>query len=109
MTKPHEVDWLVLPAEFGPWRVVSKRGHIMATVGDGCSTRADGADLVAAAPEMARLLLDLEWQGGDVAGNAICPSCCADKYPPGDWNAKPVHRPDCKLDALIERLGLRAP
>lgn len=60
-------------------------------------------NLAAAAPEMARALIAIEWDGGDVAGNSICPFCCADKYPEEGRN----HKPDCALAAALRKAGIR--
>ena len=52
---------------------------------------------------MRALLRDLEWAGGDVAGNKICPSCSADRYDRarGGLDAPPLHASGCRLAALI--------
>ena len=50
--------------------------------------------LAAAAPEMARLLLDLEWMGEP--GGYRCPSCA-------DYHR---HRPNCRLVAVLRKAGV---
>lgn len=59
-------------------------------------------DLASAAPDMARALLAIEWEGragpaGDVRG--ACPSCEAE--------LPDSHRPDCALDGALRRAGVR--
>jgi hypothetical protein len=54
------------------------------------------------APDMARLLLDAEWSGGDVGGLTICPWCAARKYPEPSR-----HKPTCPFVELLSRAGLR--
>lgn len=58
------------------------------------------AKLAAAAPEMLRVLLQVEWEGGDCAGTSVCPACAADKYPENR------RRHDaCPLDAALTAAG----
>lgn len=65
----------------------------------------DRAQLAAAAPEMARLLLELEWAGGftypyDTGTTSCCPVCTAE---PSEG-----HEKDCKLVAVLVKAGVRA-
>lgn len=70
------------------------------------------ARLAAAAPEMARLLLELEWGGEPVraiAGPiATCPSCLGMR-PQLSRDAGPRggHRKDCRLIAVLRKAGVR--
>lgn len=65
--------------------------------------REDRARLASAAPEMARVLLAIEWSGG---GDGDCPSCRGDRY--YGTNAHPAgHAPDCALDAALRKAGVR--
>ena len=58
------------------------------------------AELIAAAPDMATLLRELEWTPFVSLGSRtsyVCPAC---------GNFEPHrHAPDCKLDALLTRIG----
>jgi len=58
----------------------------------------EDAKLIVKAPEMAQMLRELEWSGGDVSG-AGCP-VCDDCHP----NRKREHKPDCELAALLREL-----
>jgi hypothetical protein len=51
--------------------------------------------LAAAAPEMARLLLELQWSGDEARYR--CPACEA--------TAHPDHAPDCRLVAVLRKAG----
>lgn len=100
MTKPHEETWEYRPtredvvvrepngdyaimdldhdAEFNPTHILDARGR-----------------LAAAAPEMARLLLELEWAGSewDYGGSDPCCPCCGERAP------MQVHIPAKRIDA----------
>lgn len=52
--------------------------------------------LAAAAPEMARMLLELEWSGDEARYR--CPACEA--------TAHPNHAPDCRLVAVLRKAGV---
>jgi hypothetical protein len=56
----------------------------------------DRAKLAAAAPDMARLLIEIEWQGDEVRYR--CPSC---------GGGTPGHESDCALDAVLRKAGVR--
>ena len=58
------------------------------------------ARLAAAAPAMARTLLELEWGGGD--GTSISPCCAHRDTHPGEDRR---HRADCVLDAILTSIG----
>lgn len=73
------------------------------------------ARLMAAAPDMARVLLAVEWSDHDEEGSK-CPSCGAPEYvPPARYDAageyigytEGTHEADCALKAAIEKAGLR--
>lgn len=71
----------------------------------------DRARLAACAPEMARMLVELEWSGGyeygqDSGVDACCPSCMADAPSPA-LGISGVHKLDCRLIALLRKAGVR--
>ena len=74
MTRPHEETWEAVDGE--------------------------RAKLAACAPEMARMLLAVEWQGymPHMKSTGSCPSCEGDE---------PRHAPDCAFDALLRKTGVR--
>ena len=114
--KPWEETWAVIGSfadggqVFGPWCVVDGRSHVVATFGDGCSND-DSARLAACAPEMARLLLEVEGAGerdGDRVG-AACPFCggfgLINQLGPG---VEPIcHEGHCALVAVLKKAGVR--
>ena len=53
--------------------------------------------LAATAPEMARVLLAVEWDGG------TCPSCGGTR----DRHEDDGHADDCALDAVLRKAGVR--
>ena len=53
------------------------------------------ARLIAAAPDMLKVLEQLEWDGYDYLGNPTCPAC-AQRQTVG-------HYPDCELSAAIKK------
>ncbi len=61
------------------------------------------AQLVSAAPDMARVLLEMEWRGFPLPriGNEECATCvgCGDR--------RPSHKPSCMLDAALRKAGVR--
>lgn len=53
------------------------------------------------------LLIEHEWNGGDVGGSPICPECTAPKYPgPGD--TPPKHKPGCRWGDFVAAARARA-
>jgi len=79
------------------------------------SADADRARLAAAAPEMVRVLLAIEWSGSDEEGSK-CASCGEREYAPPalyDEAGKYLsytpgsHSPDCALDAALRKAGVR--
>ncbi len=62
------------------------------------------ARLASAAPEMARVLLALEWTG--VAHEEL-PACIVCGYLPDLPNPEDGHKPDCALVAALRKAGLR--
>jgi hypothetical protein len=63
--------------------------------------RYDLARALAASPDMARVLLAVEWSGREGRDNDVaCPVC-------GEWEAFGKHRPDCALDAALRKAGVR--
>lgn len=64
---------------------------------------AQRAKLASAAPEMARVLLDIEWSARDAT---MCPSCNGD-VAPAYAGATFGHSLACELDAAIRKAGLR--
>ena len=65
------------------------------------------ARLIAAAPDLVRELLEIEWEGdGEFRGYRYCPSCAAAvaRYPP----MRPAeHLPYCTLLAALRKAGVR--
>lgn len=69
---------------------------ILNAAGGWSCMREDKAKLASAAPDMARLLLELEWTFGDIAA---CPSCIR-WYPSG-------HADDCEWLRAMKKAGVR--
>ena len=114
--KPWEETWVCAGVvidghTFGPWRVFSKTpGHLVCTVGDGCSNP-DAANMVAAAPELVRVLLAIEAKA--ISDVSECGAC---GQPVTYWIAdsgRDYHDPylghevDCALDAALAKAGVR--
>lgn len=69
---------------------------------EGYQDSAARAKLAAAAPAMARLLLELEWAGHDpYADDYACPSC---EWPQGRTKE---HHPECTWLAVMRAAGVR--
>lgn len=71
--------------------------------------------IASAAPDMARVLLAIEWSSSDEDGSE-CPSCHARAYvPPPRYDAdgkylgytEGTHEPDCAWGAAIRKAGIR--
>lgn len=121
MTKPWEETWFAescarLTRADGPDPQWGDRRHV-ADVAEDSDER---ARLASAAPDMARVLLAIEWAGGRPEGPPECPSCRADEYEdvivgPTTHDAagryigyrKREHEPDCALDAALRKAGVR--
>lgn len=117
MTKPWEATWR--------WNeerceIVSDQRDdldneivIVETDGGCYPPRQGDQELIAAAPDMARVLLAIEWAGragpaGDI--RAACPSCGADRSEMYDGRGPVVvvdHDADCALDAALRKAGVR--
>jgi hypothetical protein len=77
----------------------------------------DTARFVAAAPDLARVLLAVEWHRVLIQGDEawVCPSCGNERLDPGDEEKLPAlvaagmlgHRPDCALDGALRKAGVR--
>lgn len=129
MTKPWEETWSYkLDAEDraqihvsvdGDWELVAEHGWQRSAVA--VPVVEARFQLASAAPEMARVLMHLEWCNDDVSG-PYCESCNAVRY--NDWRELSMsdaemwehirrvpgdndHRADCKLDAAIRKAGVR--
>jgi hypothetical protein len=61
------------------------------------------AALIAAAPNLVRALLEVEWVEYEGPGSAICPACKLGRV---DWAAD-AHAPGCELDAALRKAGAR--
>lgn len=109
--KPWEEEWKVVgqkpPGEtvtYGPWLIIDGRGARVGTVGDGCS-EAHHARLVAAAPEMARLLLEAQYTPTGYDHMPCCPwcgmpeNCDRTVWPTG-------HQTDCGFVAVLRKAGV---
>lgn len=72
----------------------------------------ESAELAAAAPDMARLLLDLEWSGCEQQPYdsciPACPACGVPKYDDlGDEReVRPKHAEGCRLIAVLRQAGV---
>lgn len=65
------------------------------------------ARLASAAPEMARVLLAVEWMPHPETELRFCPSCDGE-YPEDFPNCLDAgHRPGCALDAALRKAGAR--
>ena len=69
--------------------------------GDGTEADEANAKLAAAAPDMARALLAIEWRGGVQGDSGMCPSCSV--------FAGFSHAPNCALDAALRKAGVPRP
>jgi hypothetical protein len=96
----------------GPWRWYQEAGRRMPILraSDDTGVIIWGRDfdsceygdkaLIAAAPDMAAMLRELEWQFNDRAGVGVCPSCrCTEDVGYGGG-----HAPDCRLASLLKAL-----
>jgi len=63
------------------------------------------AKLAAAAPDLVRALLLVEWASTGLDENA-CPDCGV-VWGGADGNGSPPHMPDCRLDAALRKAGAR--
>jgi hypothetical protein len=103
------------------WNADPRDDEYVSTIGR-VGLRGDGrAPLASAAPDMARVLLAVEWSGkvdyvGD-GGYECCPSCCG--VAPGFERLTDAvddiargrsvagHKRDCVLDAALRKAGVR--
>ncbi len=101
--KAHEETWELVPRN-GGWRLHAEGEEEHSTFWDADPGR---ARLAAAAPEMARLLLELQWSGGSYEGDhmaACCPSCEAFSVTSDVTAGK--HEPGCRLAAVLQKAGV---
>ena len=67
--------------------------------------------LASAAPDMARVLLAVEWSGSTPTATGphpTCPSCAGmQPHPSRDAGPRGGHRKDCALDAALRKAGAR--
>lgn len=98
MTKPWEEEWSAAEQPSPLCQILRRTGP-----GEACGDLLDGERLVlaVAAPDMARVLLDIEWSGGDDGG--YCPACQGVEH----HVSSPGHRPACTLDAALRKAGIR--
>lgn len=61
------------------------------------------ARLIAAAPDLLALALDLEWSASDLKYGECCPLCRAAKLPVGQLDPFNGHTPMCALNAAIAK------
>lgn len=78
--------------------------------GDACEDTHQVADMIAAAPEMARLLLELEWISQETDEGALQPQCmiCEVRHE-WDWRSQSwtnTHAPDCRWAAVLRKAGV---
>jgi hypothetical protein len=102
--KPWEEEWFVVPAESGEAThygyVAVKRPNSVGLLVE--EAKPPVAQLVAAAPEMARLLLQMEWAGRFGYGGESDPACFFCNVFEGY-----AHKSDCALDAALKKAGVR--
>lgn len=84
--------WMVLDSE-------SPRCLVADTISEAQSR------LIAAAPDMARVLLEVEWSAQNQYGQAQCPSCRGDEYKDGE--PRTGHEEHCALFAALQKAGVR--
>lgn len=112
MSKPWEEEWAaarggnyVGPHHFGDsgwWEVRDSDETTLLTTGAPLDDAGSGearARLASAAPDMARLLLELEWCDDD---GHYCPSCGYSRF-----RTPQTHAPDCRLVAVLRKAGVR--
>ncbi len=63
------------------------------------------ARLAACAPDLVRVLLDVEWAGRNQWGIAVCPRCGGEEYFEGELRTG--HLEYCALDAALRKAGVR--
>lgn len=103
--KPWEETW----STHGSDEVANERGTI-------ASFGSEAGDyertlLASAAPDMARVLIAIEWGATDEGDNDVCPSCGFGAFVRPDPKLPKVragHRPDCALDAALRKAGVRS-
>lgn len=66
------------------------------------------ADIIAAAPEMVRMLQKAEWAMGGHWGPSGDDSCDTDYACPICFGEKPNHEKDCRLEAVLRKAGVIA-
>lgn len=108
MSKPWEEKWTAeLNRDRTHYDLVVDQDGLGVCVVQGCGSSDDGTArvlLAAAAPDMARVLLAIEWAGA--VGERFdgfdpaCPSCLTEKF-------TGKHAPDCALDAALRKAGVR--
>jgi hypothetical protein len=120
MKKPTEETWDAVERAGGGWRLHPEGEEEIATFWD---KEGERARLAAAAPELARMLVDIQWAGqiGGYEPEIGCPCCYAD--PPSEqkvparridaWTRtepsvihRGGHKRDCDLGKLLEKAGL---
>ena len=94
MTKPWEETWTVRDGEVA-YRVVNEAGDVVLPG----PMRQDDAELAAAAPDLVRALLAVEWVHGIRQIAATCPACMAE--------IALDHAKNCPIDAALRKAGVR--
>lgn len=111
MTTPIEETWVAEYGDCDPddrgsieiWHTSFPDGHAVYLYDDESRAR-----LISAAPDMARVLLAIEWEGEttDEGRCDRCPSC--GRYPPTELALRDEgHATDCALDAALRKAGVR--
>lgn len=100
--KPWEETWTAHPDNGRLIVVVAEfpDDHGVALALD--ASHMDRARLAAAAPELVRALLAVEWRGWSTVDMACCPSCEALKH----VAVARKHAPACTLDTALTKAGL---
>lgn len=105
--KPWEENWIEFEANAGFPAFAAKVSGQELRVFESLSGDDDDisrARLAAAAPDMARVLLEIEWDGED----SRCPDCGGlnPKFWPNRAQPEDGHKKDCKLDAALRKAGV---
>ena len=105
--KPWEETW-TFDGEREGGCILENDTAVMYTCGpDDPEYHAPRGHLASAAPDMARVLLEIEWRAGefgDPDAGGRCPSCLG--YEPSG-SPDDGHHVDCALDAALRKAGVR--
>lgn len=110
--KPHEETWVLYDSEVictsdRPDEAILSSDTIGAREDESLETKHARVLLAASAPEMARLLFDLEWLDDAKRDGESCPSCGAHRRRVGQVKYVGEHREDCPWLVLMRKAGVR--